>query len=570
MAEADTAVHTPISDPPRPRSGRRRPGRGRRRWVAVAVPLLVIGVLVGAWAIDGRNGRVVRNVELGGQAVGGSSPSELEQTVAERAAGYPDAAVRIVTPDQTYDTTAGTLGLTLDQDASVRAARREGRSEPVFLRPFTWFVSLFSARAVPLAFDIDRAVLAPALATLEGENRIAPVEPVLQAAAEGLTVVPGTLGSGLDVDQVAAELAEAASSGTVPIEIEVEQVEIDPQYTEAEVQAVADQGNRLATRQLVIGVGGQDRPPAPEAIRSWVRAVPSGDTIALQIDPAAAAATVNEMFADVSTPGVNASFDIVNGQPVVVPSQDGTACCDPASAQNVAPALLNDAGRIEVALTAAPASFTTEQANALGIVAEVGQPDTFGPTTRHACCEPRVNNIHRIADLVRGAVIRPGETFSVNGHVGQRTRANGFVEAPVIQNGEFSTGVGGGVSQFATTLFNAAFFAGLDFGEYRSHSIYISRYPRGREATLSYEHPDLQITNNSPYGVLIWPTYTDTTITVRLYSTPHVSVAAGGLSSSPQGNCTRVTQPRTRTFSDGRVDQDSVFAVYRPGEGINC
>jgi vancomycin resistance protein YoaR len=421
-----------------------------------------------------------------------------------------------------------------------------------------------------LAFDIDQAVLAPALSTLEGENRIAPVEPTLQAAADGLVVVPGTPGTGLDPEEVAGELTEAAATGDVPIEIEVDPVSIAPQYTDAEMQAVVDQGNALAGRQLQVTVSGQARLLAPEAIRSWVRAVPSGDTLGLQLDPAAATATVNEMFADLATPGVDARFDLVNGQPVVIPSQDGTACCDPASTQNVVQALVNDAGSVEVALTAAPASFTTEQANTLGIVAEVGQPGEFGPTTRHACCEPRVTNIHRIADIVRGAVIKPGETFSVNDYVGARTRANGFVEAPIIQNGVFSTGVGGGVSQFATTLFNAAFFAGLDFDEYQSHSIYISRYPRGREATLSYEHPDLQIVNNSPYGVMIWPTYTGTSITVHLYSTPHVTVTAGSLGSGPQGNCTRVTQPRTRTYGDGRVEQDSVFAVYRPGEGVNC
>jgi vancomycin resistance protein YoaR len=555
-----------------PRRRRRLGSRRSRRawWLVALVPVVVLGLLVGAWAFDSRGGRVVRNVELGGEAVGGSTVDELERSVADRAASYQDAVVRIETPQQTYETTAGTLGLTLDQAATVRAARREGRSEPLILRPFSWFASLFSSREVPLRFTVDPAVLGPALATLEGENRIAPVEPALDASGDTITVTPGTPGSGLDVDEVAAALTAAAAPGDVPIEVEAEPVEIPPQYTDAEFQAVADQGNELANRQLLVTVAGDSRPLPGASIRSWVSAVPSGDTVALHVDPAAASTTVNEMFADLATPGVDARFDVVNGQPVVVPSQDGTACCDPASAQSVVQALLNNAGGVEVALTPAPASFTTDEANALGIVAEVGQPDEFGPTTRHACCEPRVTNIHRIADIVRGAVVMPGATFSVNSFVGPRTQAKGFVEAPVIQNGEFSTGVGGGVSQFATTLFNAAFFAGLDFDEYQSHSIYISRYPRGREATLSYEHPDLQIVNNSPYGVLIWPTYTGTTITVHLYSTPNVTVTAGSLSSSPQGNCTRVTQPRTRTYTDGRVVQDSVFAVYRPGEGVNC
>ena len=98
-------------------------------------------------------------------------------------------------------------------------------------------------------------------------------------------------------------------------------------------------------------------------------------------------------------------------------------------------------------------------------------------TTYHACCESRVANIHRMADLVRGAIIPPGKTFSINEHVGKRTVENGFVLAGAIANGEHSEEVGGGVSQFATTLFNAAFFAGLDFGEYQSHSILFDRYP---------------------------------------------------------------------------------------------
>jgi hypothetical protein len=70
--------------------------------------------------------------------------------------------------------------------------------------------------------------------------------------------------------------------------------------------------------------------------------------------------------------------------------------------------------------------------------------------------------------------------------------------------------------------------------------------------------------------VLVWPTYTDTSITVHLYSTKNVEVAIGEPSASPAGNCTRYTTPRTRTYSDGRVERDTVFARYRPAEGVNC
>ena len=261
---------------------------------------------------------------------------------------------------------------------------------------------------------------------------------------------------------------------------------------------------------------------------------------------------------------------MIDGAPILIGSQDGTVCCEADSPARILAALRQGAATVEVALSVTHPTLTTEQAQAYGIVEEVGQPDEFGPTTNHAAGEPRVTNIHRIADIIRGHVIKPGETFSVNDYVGERTVEKGFVDAPVIYNGNFEHDVGGGVSQFATTAFNAALFAGLEFGEYQSHSIVISRYPKGHEATISYPHPDLQIKNPTPYGVLLWPTYTDSSITVHLYSTHYVDVTLGDPTSKAQGNCTRWTTPRTRTYVDGHTDQDSVFAVYRPGEGINC
>jgi vancomycin resistance protein YoaR len=174
---------------------------------------------------------------------------------------------------------------------------------------------------------------------------------------------------------------------------------------------------------------------------------------------------------------------------------------------------------------------------------------------------------------VRGVVVQPGGRFSVNEFVGRRTTENGFVTGGVIENGSFAESVGGGISQFATTLFNASFFGGLDFVEYQSHSIYISRYPYGREATLSFPKPDLIIENTTPHGVLIWPTYTGTSITVTLYSTDFANGEQTGQSEAPVGvaGCKRVTTTRTRTYVDGREPVvDSVRATYRPAEGVQC
>jgi vancomycin resistance protein YoaR len=140
--------------------------------------------------------------------------------------------------------------------------------------------------------------------------------------------------------------------------------------------------------------------------------------------------------------------------------------------------------------------------------------------TSYACCEPRVTNIKRAVKILDGQRIGPGATFSLNDALGERTTARGFVEAPMIVGGSFVDSVGGGISQVATTLYNAAFFAGLDLVEHTPHSIYISRYPMGREATISWGGPELIFRNEWNAPIRIEGRATNTFVRFRLFSLP--------------------------------------------------
>ena len=110
----------------------------------------------------------------------------------------------------------------------------------------------------------------------------------------------------------------------------------------------------------------------------------------------------------------------------------------------------------------------------------------------------------------------------------------------------------------------------MTIDEYQTHSLYLSRYPFGLDPTISYPKPDLRFTNPTPYGLLIWPTYTSTSITVELYSTRNVQVTIGEPEEEMQEFCRRVRTNRTRVFSDGTVDTDTFHARYRPEEGRDC
>ncbi len=138
-------------------------------------------------------------------------------------------------------------------------------------------------------------------------------------------------------------------------------------------------------------------------------------------------------------------------------------------------------------------------------------------TTYHPCCDLRVTNIHLFADRIDGVVVRPGRLFSLNRHVGRRTTEKGYLAAGTLINGELVDSVGGGVSQVATTLYNAVFWGGYQNVSHQPHSRYFSRYPEGIEATLDWPRVDLIFRNDSSRNVIIKTEYTLTSLTVKLF-----------------------------------------------------
>ncbi|CAN5586155.1 VanW family protein [soil metagenome] len=549
-------------------------------WLAVGIPVALLALLIAGWAIDVgvSGGRVIRNTELAGRTIGGRSESGLVPAVVDLAGDYEGAAVRIRTPDGTLESTAGELGLTLDTEATADAALEVGREHALPRRFFHWVGSFITPSSAPLNFTVDETALAAELVDLQGDARIQPQEPMLVGSPSVVGVRGGEPGTEIDPTALVTDLLEAAESGDLPVVVDAEAVDSPPRFTDEQAHQLAGVANDLTTQPLEIRAGDQVTTVPPESLRTWITSAPGADGLILAIDETKAIEDLALALPGAQRSATDASFDLVDGAPVIRPSVTGTACCADGTGQALLEALTTSSPTAEIELRETEPELTTGEAEALGIREKVGAQGEFAGrpfdrdfTTYHAAGEGRVTNIHRMADIVRGAVIMPGETFSLNGHVGRRTREGGFVPGGFIQDGVLVQDIGGGVSQFATTLFNTAFFAGLDYGEYQSHSLVIGRYPYGREATVSFPNPDLQIENTTPYGVLIWTSYTESSITVTFYSTPYAVGAQTGQSRSRVGPCTSVTTERTRTYvDDGRTETDTVRALYRPGEGVDC
>jgi vancomycin resistance protein YoaR len=218
----------------------------------------------------------------------------------------------------------------------------------------------------------------------------------------------------------------------------------------------------------------------------------------------------------------DATVRLVNGRPRVVAAVNGTEVAADDLQKAVQPALTKTgAGRtVSVELSGAKAKFSTDAARKLGIKHVTGEFTTYFPYASY-----RNTNIGRAAELINNTLLKPGETFSLNKTLGERTAANGFTEGYVIKGGRFEKDLGGGVSQSATTTFNAMFFAGLKDIQHRPHTLYINRYPAGREATVHWPTLDLKFQNDTKYGVLVQAyrvkgsSGRKGSITVRMWST---------------------------------------------------
>jgi vancomycin resistance protein YoaR len=558
---------------------------GLPRWAlaVAAVPVFALVLLVVAWAIDtaALSGQVRRNVEVAGRPVGGLGEASLPEVmngIADEVAARP---VRITNDDKVYETTAGEIGLALDEQATSEAALDVGRDDPLFIQPFSWLRSFFTPRKVDVRYTVSGPTATAKIVELQGPDRTAPRDPTITLGEQGWTVVPGTQGQGLDTEALIDELPDAAAeSRTDTIEVAVGTAPVAPTFTDAEAQEQADSANQMTANGLQLTAGDTTRTVPAAQLRTWIAPTADEGKLGLAINKEAVDKALPDVFADIITPPQNARIVLGANGPTVVPSQQGVSCCGPDSADRVWKALSDGQPGTELEATTTEPSLTTEAAQGLGVARPVcgnhawrnAEPTTAGPgfTTYYNPGEPRVTNIHRIADIVDGTLVLPGHEFSMNDVVGPRTLEKGFVVAGAIRDGKHVDEVGGGVSQFATTTFNAAYFCGLDITAYQAHSEYFPRYPRGREATMGYPAPNLSFINDTPFGILVDTSYTDTSVTVTMWSSPYATGEQVGISESSSGACTNVTTTRRITYPDKPAATDTFAATYRPGPDQSC
>ena len=472
----------------------------------VAVVAAVVGLI-----FAGSTARVAEGVTIAGVDVGGLTAGEARALLEQRFDSVARTPVVFTVGNERYPIRAVALGVEADWSAAVASALNEGEGfGPVrgYRRLQTRFLGAEiepPVQAYTAALDFKLGQLASAI---DRDH----VEAKLVRRGLSVAVVPGQVGRTLEREAAAAVIVRALArldrGRVVPLPISIDPIGV----TAADLADAARQA-RTALSAPVRLAHGETRWKLPRWRLAELIALPSGSSTKLSIAGPKADAWFARLRKTVERPAVDAAFTTASGTVRIVPSKPGLEVDVPATANALLAAAISPTGRTApLALVTSEPELTTADARGLGIERRLGSYTTLNAGTWN-----RITNLRRGIELLNGALVAPGATFSLNERIGERTIERGFLPAPVIIRDEYEEDVGGGVSQVATTVFNAAWESGVKIAERNPHSLYISRYPLGRDATVNYPDLDLKFVNDTPRWILVAASWNSGSITVSLY-----------------------------------------------------
>ncbi len=526
-------------------------------FLVAAVAVAVAGVALLARAYTLRDS-VLPGVSVAGVDVGGLAPADARARIDAELGARLDQPVEIVVGGKSLRVTPANI-FEVDGAASERAAYDSAR-ESVSARLGALAVPFAVHRDVQPVLEIHesgRTALADELAALTKRA----VSARVSMEGKEAVVVPGREGTAIDDEAVLASLRETALAGLPSVQVQLQTVE-PPISTEAAERAATTARTIAAApvRLKLEGEGVIGRLGRAQ-LASLVRFEPKAGAVNVVLDPAGIERKLHPFLKPFTEKPVDATFRVSGDRAYVVKAKNGTTL-DVKDAQSAIYEAGNGPGRRLAVLglaTLAPA-LTTKDAKALGVRERIS---TF-TTDMGLSSSNRIWNVHLLGNYLDGTIVKAGETFSYNEVVGPRTIERGFREGQMIFGGVLIPSIGGGVCQTATTIFNAVFEAGLPVKERHNHSWYISHYPMGRDATVSWGGPDLVFKNDLKHAILIDVSYTDATFTISFYGTKQ-----GRKVTSTTSSPTNYTQPKMQYAIDPTAAPGSKSVVAGGGQGFD-
>jgi len=455
------------------------------------------------------NDSVRPGTTVSGVAIGGMNPDEAIYVLEESLGAKVNRKLEISVGDQVFEVRPRAAGITLDAQATVAQATNSG------FNPLRVVTDLIGSHDIEPVITVDQSALTDSVASIADVVNLNPIEPKLSVTKNKITLAQGSDGLEVDQEALSAQLISAVtqtrSTITAPLKV------TPPRVSTTDALNAEKLAEQAVANPVNVSVGEITATIPPETIARALSFTTQGSQLSPELDGAILHASIANQLKRAEQPGRNASFKIVNGSPVVVPSVVGSGVSDGELATAVLGVLSapeNDRN-VSVPLGTRDPELTTAEAQQLGI------NDKLSSFTQKFVYAPyRVTNIGQAAEYVNNKILMPGETFSMNDTIKERTVKNGYTVGTIIgPGGVFEDALGGGVSAATTAVWTAAFFAGMERTDTRAHSLYISRYQPGLEATVAWGVFDMKFTNDSPNAVLIKTKMTNSSMKVTFWGT---------------------------------------------------
>ena len=495
---------------------RKRAARRRlvRQWslagaIALALALLVLGL-----GFAGSSKTLPPGATIAGVSVEGLTTREAITRLERRYERMKKTSAVFTAGPRRWRIRPNQMILEVDWATAVESARRQGDGiAPV--RGLRRLGSRFFGADVTPRARVSTAVLAHELDVLSRRINRDQREASIRLRGLQPEVVRGAAGRELDRDAAARLIVRSLVSfdrAPAPLPVRIS----EPTVSAAQLAPALAQARTAVAGPVRLALGGT-RWRLPRWRIAKMLVLPRNGNTSLAIGGAGADAFFERFRQQVDHDPLDAGFVVMPGDRVVVrPAKPGLQLDVAAAARAIFAAAVSPTDRIaRLTVERAQPQRTTREARAMGITGRVA-----GYTTYYGGVPNRIHNVQLVARLIDGALIAPGATFSFNDTTGERSADKGFLEAPVIINGELEDGLGGGVCQVSTTVFNAAFEAGLPIESRTNHALYISHYPQGRDATVNYPDIDLKFRNDTGKWLLLRTFVGSSALTVKLYGTP--------------------------------------------------
>lgn len=483
-------------------------------FVSIIILLLLIVSLAAVFHTSISEGKIYPGVQVAGYDVGRLDKEHAANALKHRLEKQISKPITAEFQGNSEQIVPASLNLRIDYKKSVSSAYEYGRSGPFSLQVYQRVKAWFKTADIVPEYQINEKKLQLFLYKIAGKKHKPSVDSSILIKEGKPYLTKSKNGIGINPKKAAANIIKAALN---PQKISFKLEKLAPRITEKQAANALKEAKIMLKKPVVLKHKSNSWVLSKEKIKELFTTEIRGEILKATFNKGTTIYYIQTVTKGLNKEPSNAKFEVYGSKVAIIPSGDG-ARVDKLKTYNslLSAALRKTARKANVVVKTIKPSRTTEIAKKMGIKELVS---TF--TTYYPAGKPRVKNIHLLADLLDGMLIAPGEEFTFNGRIGKRTSERGFVAAPEIRNGEFVETVGGGICQVSTTTFNAALLAGLPIGQRSPHSLFVKKYPPGRDAAVSYPQPDLTFTNDTKAWILIKGGYTASSISISFYSTDY-------------------------------------------------